>query len=73
MGALLGDFNGRPRAGGETQEYVGIANGILMYTHKIDVGRIIVKSQTAEYWGHFQVAVGFWLGEPTVFSHVTVD
>lgn len=49
MGALLGDFNGRPRAGGETQEYVGIANGILMYTHKIDVGRIIVKSQTAEY------------------------
>lgn len=57
----------------EQDVFVSISNGILMYMYKIDVGRIIVNSQTVEYWGHFQVAVRFWLGEPSIFSHVTVD
>lgn len=65
----MGVGQGRPMTGkGE-----GISNGILMYMHKIDVGRITVKPQTVEYRGHFQVAGRFWLGEPSIFSHVTVD
>lgn len=47
--SLLGDSDWRPKAGPWTGECVGISNGILMYMHKIDVGRIIVKSQTVEY------------------------
>lgn len=33
----------------EPDVFVRISNGILMYMYKIDVGRIIVNSQTVEY------------------------
>lgn len=48
-GRYSGAFDCGPRAGPRTEQCVGISNGILMYMHKIDVGRIIVKSQTVEY------------------------
>lgn len=40
----MGVGQGRPM----TEKGEGISNGILMYMHKIDVGRIIVKPQTVE-------------------------
>lgn len=48
-GSLLRDSNWRPRAGLRKELFIGISNGILMYMHEIDVGRITVKSQIVEY------------------------
>lgn len=41
--------------------------------YKIDVSRIIAKSKPIERCEHFQVAVKFCLGDPSIFSNVMVD